>query len=152
MKHNRSVVAILLLGTILGTVIGCGDDVKRAAVKGKVTIDGTPLPDGVITFVPLDKANAQPGGSPIANGQYAISAANGLAAGEYQVQIRADRPTGKKEWDGMGDERLPASKKHYVDKMESYIPAQYNDRSTLQATVELGKVNVRDFDLHLPKK
>ena len=52
----------------------------------------------------------------------------------------------------MGDERWPASKKHYVDKMESYIPARYNDRTTLRVTIELGKVNVKDFDLQLPKK
>jgi hypothetical protein len=117
----------------------------------KVTIDGAPLPDGLISFVPLDK-NGQPAGTAIQNGHCSIGADKGLLPGEYQVQVRAERPSGKKEWDGMGDERWPASKKNYVDRMESYIPAQYNERTTLKATIELGKVNVGDFDLHVPRK
>ena len=153
MKLKRSVVATLVLGCFLGTVAGCGGEAsKRAAVKGKITIDGAPLPNGVIEFLPLDKQSGQPGGSAIETGQYAISAEQGLLVGAYQVQIRADRPTGKKAWDGMGDERWPASKKNFVEQMESYVPARYNDRTELRAKIESGKVNVYDFDLQLGSK
>jgi len=151
MKRKVSVAAVVFLGCLLGTVPGCGGS-NRAAVKGKVTIDGAPLPNGLIEFMPQDKQSGQPGGSVIENGQYAISAEKGLLAGDYQVQIRADRPTGKKVWDGMGDERLPASKKNMVDVMESYVPARYNDRTELRAKIEPGKVNVCDFDLQLGGK
>jgi hypothetical protein len=152
MKPKRSWIAVFVFAFLLWTVGGCGPASDRAAVKGKVTIDGAPLPEGVIEFVPLDKQKGQPGGSAIENGQYAIAAEKGLASGDYLVQIRADRPTGKKVWDGMGDERWPASKKNYVNLTESYLPARYNDRSALKATIELGKVNVHDYDLQLDKK
>jgi hypothetical protein len=153
MKFQRSILAILAVGGLPWAAAGCFGEVSpRAAVRGRVTLDGTPLPNGLIEFIPLDKQKGQPGGSAIENGLYAINADKGLFEGDYQVQIRADRPTGKKEWDGMGDERWPASKKHYVDVMESAIPARYNDRTTLKATIARGKVNECNFDLQTGKK
>jgi hypothetical protein len=151
MKCKVSVRAVVLLGCLLGTVSGCGGS-NRAAVKGKVTLDGVPLPDGSIDFVAVDKSTGNTGGARIANGEYAIRAEQGLLPGDYQVQVRADRPTGKKVWDGMGDDRAPANKKNLVDQMESYIPTRYNDRTELRTKIELGKVNVCDFDLQLGKK
>ena len=153
MKLQRSLIAVLVLQSALWLVAGCGGGgSKRMAVHGKITVDGTPLPNGLIDFLPLDKQNGQPGGSAIEHGEYAISAEKGLLAGDYQVQIRADRPTGKKIWDGMGDERWPASKKNMVELMESYIPVRYNDRTELRAKIESGKANVHDFDLQLGGK
>jgi hypothetical protein len=151
MKRKRSCVA-LILGCILGTAIGCARDVpNRAVVKGTITIDGAPLPTGSIDFIPMDRGG-QPGGAAIEKGHFAISADKGLMAGAYKVQVQAQRPTGKKVWDGMGDERAPASKKNYVNVMESYIPAKFNNRSTLTVNIELGKVNECNFDLQLDKK
>jgi hypothetical protein len=153
MNRTRSLAATVLWVFILCIGGGCGPAAtKRAAVKGRVMIDGAPLPNGLIEFIPVDKQKGQPGGSAIENGHYAISAENGLFAGDYQVRIRADRPTGKKVWDGMGDESWPASKKNFVNVMESYIPPRYNDRSTLTATIEPGKVNEWNYNLQLDKK
>jgi hypothetical protein len=117
-----------------------------------VTIDGAPLPDGSIDFIPVDARAAQPAGARIDQGEYAIAADQGLLPGEYRVQIHAERSTGKKIWDGMGDERAPAGKKNMVDQLESYVPARYNSRTELKATIELGKVNECNYDLHLGKK
>jgi hypothetical protein len=151
MKRKRSCVA-LVLGGILGTALGCARDVSnRAVVKGTIMIDGAPLPTGSIDFIPMDK-RGQPGGAAIEKGHYEISADKGLFAGDYKVQVQAQRPTGKKVWDGMGDERAPASKKNYVNVMESYIPAKYNNQSTLTATIEVDKVNECNFDIQLDKK
>jgi hypothetical protein len=100
----------------------------------------------------MDTKTGQTRAEPIKDGAYAISADRGLFAGEYRVLIRAMKPTGKKHWDGMGDERRPASQKNYVDEMKPYIPARYNDQSTLKAKVEAGKVNEFDFPLELGKK
>src|SRR5262249_43246424 len=116
------------------------------------TVDGSPLPQGSIEFIPLDPRMGQTGATGIKDGQYAISAERGLVAGEYRVQIRALKPTGKKYWDGMGDERRPASQKNYVEEMKPYIPARYNDQSTLKAKVEPGKVNEFDYNLEIGKK
>jgi hypothetical protein len=142
--------AVVLLGCVAWTACGCGGS-PRAAVQGKVTIDGAPLSEGSINFIPVDPHSAQTAGAKISRGEYEIAADQGLLPGEYQVQIRAVRPTGKKVWDGMGDERAPASKKNMVDQVESYVPARYHDRTELRAKIELGKVNVCDYDLHLGK-
>jgi hypothetical protein len=68
------------------------------------------------------------------------------------VEIRADRRTGQKVWDGMGDENAPASQKKMVDQLEPYLPARYNDETQLRAKIELGKVNVYDYALQLDRE
>jgi hypothetical protein len=145
--------AVILLALIAWVPGGCTRGPSdRGAVKGKVTVDGSPLAQGSIEFIPVDPKLGQTGATGIKDGQYAIAAERGLLAGEYQVQIRAERPTGRKHWDGMGDERRPASQKNYVDEMVSYIPAKYNDRTTLKAKIEPGKVNEYDYNLEVGKK
>jgi hypothetical protein len=153
MKCKRFVTAVFFLALIAWTPGGCTRGAAdRGAVRGKVTVDGSPLPEGSIEFIPMDPRQGQTGSTGIKNGEYAIAAQGGLLPGEYQVQIRAERRTGKKHWDGMGDERRPASQKNYVEEMESYIPAKYNDRSTFKAKVEPGKVNEFNYNLEVGKK
>ncbi len=152
MTHFRFVACSVLLLCLTGIACGCGGGMRRAAVKGKVTVNGAPLPEGTISFVGLDKHAGPSAGAAIAKGEYAIAAAQGPVEGNYQVQIQAFRGTGKKTWDGMGDEHAPASKKRMVEQTEPYIPTRYNDRSELRAKIEYGKVNVHDFDLQLDKK
>ena len=153
MTRARSTAAVLSSISILCAAGGCAPAVsERAAVNGTVTVDGAPLPNGLIEFFPVDPRKGQPGGAAVENGRYAVSAEKGLFAGDYQVRIRADRPTDKRVWDGMGDEKWPASKKNYVAVTESYIPPRYNDRTTLTATIERGKVNEYNYDLRLDKK
>ena len=151
MRRNLASRAIVLWGCVVGLACGCGGS-PRAAVRGMVTLDGAPLPEGSITFLPVDPRSGQTAGAKVVQGEDEIAANQALRAGEYQVQIRAIRPTGKKIWDGMGDARAPASQKNMVDQIESYVPARYNDRTELRAQIEPGKVNVCDFALHLGKK
>ena len=148
MRKHQSVALLVCLAWI---ACGCGGS-RRASVTGKVTIDGAPLPEGSIDFIPVDRRAAQTAGTRIHQGEYEIAAEQGLLPGEYLVQIRAVRPTGKKVWDGMGEERAPAGQKNMVDQIESYVPARYNDRTELRAKVELGKVNEFDYALQLSKK
>ncbi len=149
---RRLALGAVLLGSCLGwMVIGCGGS-PRAAVLGKVTIDGAPLPEGSITFIPVDRHSGQTAGAKIVQGEYELAAEQGLLPGEYEVQIRAVRPTGKKVWDGMGDDRAPAGQKNMVDQIASYLPVRYNDRTELRAKIEPGKVNQCDYALQLGKK
>jgi hypothetical protein len=151
MNHKLASGAVALLVCVGWMACGCGGS-PRAAVRGMVTIDGAPLPEGSIDFIPVDAHAAQTAGAKISQGEYEIAADRGLRPGEYRVQIRAVRPTGKKIWDGMGDERAPASTKRMVDQVESYVPARYNDRTELRAKIELRKINVCDYALFLGRK
>ena len=117
-----SIASLVLVGCLTLAAGGCGGS-ERGAVRGRVTV----------------------------NDEYRIDAARGPVAGEYRVQISAFRKTGKKVWDGMGDENAPASRKNYVEEVEPFIPAEYNEQSRLRAKIEGGKVNVCDFDLRLGK-
>jgi hypothetical protein len=127
---------------------GCSGS-NRGAVSGTVTVNGEPLNEGQISFVPMDPALGPTSGATISNGQYQIDAVRGPVAGEYQVQIHAFRKAGKRIWDGMGDEKARPEQKNYVQELAPYLPAKYNDKSELRATVVAGKVNIQDFHLQL---
>ena len=140
-------LGVAIFSGLLVVVIGCGGS-TRGAVQGKVTWDGDPLEEGAISFIPLDPKLGPTAGAPIRNGEYVIDAARGPVAGEYRVQINAFRKTGRKIWDGMGDEKASASQKNFVEEGgEAFIPPRYNKDSDLRATIQAGKVNHYDWPL-----
>lgn len=70
--------------------VGCGGPVKRA-VSGTVTLDGKPLDEAVIMFVPLD-IQAGKTGAAITRGRYDVPREGGLLPGRYRVEIADDPP------------------------------------------------------------
>jgi hypothetical protein len=140
----------LLCLTAIVTLAGCGGGSGRGAVLGQVTVNGQPLEAGEIAFVSTSPTGGPTAGAPIQNGKYQITADQGPLGGEHQVQIRAFRRTGKKLWDGMGDERAPATSKTFVEELEQYVPARYNEASELRAAIVAGQTNKIDFDLQSP--
>ena len=148
---DRRIAGLVLICGVALMAAGCGGS-NRGAVRGKVTADGKPLQEGEIAFVPVDAKQGPTAGAVITDGEYQIDAARGPFAGEYQVQINAFRKTGRKRWDGMGDEKAPASQRNYVEEVENFIPAKYNSASGLRAVIKAGEVNVYDFDLTLGGK
>ena len=69
---------------------GCGGPVRRA-VAGAVTLDGRPLDEAVILFVPIDAGGRKSGG-PIVAGRYEVREDVGLPPGRYRVEIADDPP------------------------------------------------------------
>lgn len=81
--------------------IGCGEDVaKRYPVSGKVTLDGVPLGNVEITYVPdAEKGNNSKlscGGRTAADGTYTLSTVGpaGVPAGWYKVVVLTSFPGG----------------------------------------------------------
>jgi hypothetical protein len=72
----------------LAAMSGC--EPAPRAVEGRVTLDGKPLNEAVILFVPLAKGRKKTGGV-IVDGKFHLAAINGLHSGEYRVEI-ADNP------------------------------------------------------------
>src|SRR5262249_13896346 len=70
------------------TLAGCSDPDGPRAVSGFVKLEGQPLKEGCISFVPVDKQGPE-SGAPITNGEYEIPADHGLKPGTYLVQITA---------------------------------------------------------------
>jgi hypothetical protein len=117
---------------------GCGPSGPEiASVAGRVTMDGKPLPNATVVFIP---ENGRPAGaSTDENGNYVLNFSQGRKGaipGKNTIRITTQRdPT-------PGDETtksIPGSKET--------IPMRYNTVSELEFTVEPKKKNIANFDL-----
>jgi hypothetical protein len=136
MFENASLMAGRALSLCLFLLAGCGA-ATQASVSGKVTLDGAPLDDATISFVPTSGGQRSAAWSTIQAGQYTIAEKDGLREGPYRVEIRALRSTGEKT--NPIDPTLPAQSKEA-------LPARYNSRSELAATIKPGS-NIANFEL-----
>ncbi len=125
---------VLLTSSImlLMLIVGCGGagvaDPKLVPVQGKVTLDGQPLPNAIVTFIP-DKGPPS-GAITDAEGKYEMrfkSGAHGAVVGTHSVTISTDM-------DGTG--AAGAEKVH----------ARYNKETNLMAEVKPGP-NTHNFDV-----
>ena len=125
-----SAAAIALFG--MSILSGCaGGDVgikppPLGKVRGTITLDGDPLADALVQFDPGTARGSS--GMTDGEGVYKLSfdeKTEGAAVGEHKVRIMTKVAAGE------GAER---------------VPAKYNEKSELKATVEEGD-NSLDFDL-----
>jgi hypothetical protein len=72
-------------------LLGCGRDPSGA--HGRVTLDGQPLSEALIQFVPSGSGRRKAVAT-IVNGEYSLSADEGLLPGHYRVDIVDDPPLG----------------------------------------------------------
>ncbi len=133
-------------------LLGCGGE-DLGSVTGKVTMDGQPLPNAIVTFVP--EGGGRTGiGKTDANGEYTLVFAGGEGAtiGKNKVAVttapeaaevsgmRSDSPEYAAQASGgtMSDYSKPA----VIEK----IPARYNKSTELTFDVTSGS-NVYDIEL-----
>ena len=135
---RRVLFSYTLLGAFVLVCVGCGQGPSnRASVAGKVTVDGKPLEEGSIVFVPTEGTTGPTAGGRIRNGNYTIGSKKGPVVGTARVEIRAVRETGRISTFG-----FDAGQKERVQ----YIPARYNEDSQLRADLKRGR-NSLDFEL-----
>ncbi len=118
---------------------GCGkhdDPLNRQAISGSVTLDGQPLQQGTISFLPLEKKDTS-GGATITSGKYSVAREQGLAPGKYKVMISASKSgvAGGQEAPGM-----PVM-------AAELIPEEYNTKSDKSVDVTVKGPNTFDFDI-----
>lgn len=94
---RRAGVLMQRLGMLLGValVIGCGADkptFPAARLEGNVTVDGKPIAEGNLQFVPRDVGQAPVTGAAIVDGRYL---AERVPLGKLRVVINATKETGK---------------------------------------------------------
>src|SRR5438874_9840314 len=128
---ERLSVGLFCLVPLLGCGAGAG-----ASVSGKVTLDGSPLDDATITFVPTVGGQRQAAWTTVKGGQYAIAAKDGLGTGQFRVEIRALRATGEKA-NPNEPTMIPA---------REILPSRYNSKSELAVEIKRGD-NTADFEL-----
>lgn len=133
---NRGFAAFCLGSLLLVAASGCGSGPKLLDVEGAVTLDGSPLGEGEIVFVPEEKKFGPDAGQ-IKDGRYKMKA----KSGKSKVEIRSVRAVpGKKVASAAG----PGAPAEAV--MENIIPDQYNVSTTLSAEVAPGKTT-HDFSV-----
>lgn len=133
-------VSLLAASTVLMGSIGCSDGqfADLGQVTGRVTMDGKPLPGVAVNFLPETGRPAM--GRTDDQGEYElvyIRDVRGAEAGEYQVQIVTPFE--------------PKTIEESHQKRMEPIPARYNKRTTLTATVDQGD-NTINFELTSAKR
>src|SRR4051812_2388316 len=88
LTRHAPLIACLLA---LALAAGCSDG-SKATVSGKVTLDGEPLKEGLIKFLPAD-GKSQNADAPIKDGQYMAT----MPPGEKRVEISAPKVVGKRK-------------------------------------------------------
>jgi len=123
-KTSSSVFGVLLVLSALYTIVGCGhkpDLPPIAEVTGSVTLDGRPLPSGVVQFVPDESKGTKgpPGVGYIDNdGSFEIVTAGvaGALVGHHKIKLHAEE----------GD-----------SPPRSLVPRRYNNEKTSGFTAEV---------------
>jgi len=136
--HASRLVGLFVVCGALAVATGCSQQVQ---VRGTVKLDGQPLDNGSITFIPVDPTKGNTAGATISNGSYQIQGDNLPPPGAYRVEIRSQKKTGK-----MIPAGSPAPPGTMVEETVSAIPDKYNKASTLQSEFKTGS-NTFDFDL-----
>jgi hypothetical protein len=128
-----------LLPLCLALLVGCGE--RLPTVSGKVTIDGKPVPEGMISFQPV--AGGAIAVAPIQpDGSYEVKTGTdaGLKEGEYTIVVQAPKGI------------IPApTPQNPNPKFERWVPAWYGNPETseLKYTVTPGS---HTHDLELTSK
>jgi hypothetical protein len=128
-------LALVLLAVIS---IGCGQssDLDKVVVRGTVTLDGQPIPNGELRFIPTNGTKGSISGGPIKDGAYVAQGRGGVPVGEHRVEIKAYRSS-TKPGQPVSPEGGPA---------EQYLDKRYNEQTTLTAKID-ASTETRDFQL-----
>ncbi len=138
LRYLRFLLFSSLPVVMLLAFMGCsssGPDI--AYVSGRVTMDGKPLANAAVLFIPEDGRPAA--ARTDADGRYVLNfteGRRGAIPGKNSVRITTQREA---EQDENGKTVVPAARET--------IPMEYNAASTLEFTVEPKKKNVANFDL-----
>jgi hypothetical protein len=119
----------------LCAAIGCGGGAKTGQVEGTVTVNGNPLLEGAILFIPVNGDTATAGGQ-IAEGKYSVE----VPVTQHQVQISANV---------IDTQKTPPNATADQIVMKQLVPNRYNVESELVMDV-VGGVNKKDFALTNP--
>jgi hypothetical protein len=151
MSRNKQSSGSLLrlvrdIGALLGVIVatwsasGCFSGKAKYDVQGQVTLDGHPLEEGSILLVPTDATTGTTTGGQITQGQFRLTGAQAAPPGEYKVEIRATRKSGRMVQKAMGapGELMP-------EMIEAVAP-RFNTASQLRVVVTSGPTTA-DFQV-----
>jgi len=98
-----------------------------STASGTVTMDGEPVPKGMITFVKQDGDVAREGAI-IADGRFVAK----LRPGEYKIELNSQKTTGTRTQKGFD------GKDEVVEMTAELFPERYNAKTTLTTKIGPG--------------
>jgi hypothetical protein len=133
----KSFIHVLAAFTIVVAASSCGSRDPQPplyAISGRITYQGKPLETGKVVFIPTEVGGGKAYYAQIQNGEFRGEA----TAGEKNVQIISERPTGEVIKGDRGEEFIVT---------ESVLPKQYGEFSKIMFTVETHPNNELVLDL-----
>jgi hypothetical protein len=120
---------------------GCADSgPPTAEVSGTVRLDGRPIEEGSIQFIPVGVSRGPGAGGIIQDGKYHIPQKRGVVVGTNRVELRAFKNAGTK----IQDPTAPPGIR--TEARVQAFPPEFNDRSTVVKEIQAGS-NAIDFDV-----
>ena len=113
-------------------LMGCSASKTHGIVNGTVTLDGKPLQEGTVRFVPTE-GDSQTASAIITDGQFVAE----VPVGVVRIEYSAPKVLGKQRMMEGSPE---------VDIVGELLPERYNIRSQLIMNVEMGQ-NSHEIDL-----
>lgn len=137
---------VAILGIAVLVLAGCGHGLtgERQPVSGTVTLDGKPLPYGLIEFS-QDADRGQLQTAVVTDGKFNLPASAGLPVGHYTVCLHPYVPEADVLDTVSEKERLA------ISAASDLIPQNYRRRGSLEAVVEAGGKSDLAFALSRPK-
>lgn len=124
--------------SLAGLLLLCGCASDESSILGTVNLDGKPVAEGDIRFIPIEANRGSDAGAVIRDGKYKVVVKE-LATGKYRVSIRGYKHGGRMEPDPLGGPPMKGT--------EQIVPKRYQgENSELVKEITLG-VNRLNFDL-----
>lgn len=169
MVEQIQMVKTLLFTVVLSalcTLVGCGGRADLAKATGVVTLDGEPVPEAKIMFMPLDGGPRNSFGTTNEKGEFKLSTFgmnDGALVGRHAVTITKIDTSGQTQFDknelankgygGASYEAMmgPGAASKNEKKKKFIIPEKYSqkDKSGIEVDVVKGETNY--FPLELTK-
>jgi hypothetical protein len=140
MQQSMYLPRIMTLVVAASVLAGCSNEPPYGDVFGKVTLDGKPISEGAIRFVPIDGKTSSAGAL--------------IKDGEYRQKVRINKVRVEISSPNLAvrAQRSPTSKPGELVESDveatptDLIPARYNVNSDLELDLNPGD-NPQDFDL-----
>jgi hypothetical protein len=140
-----SFIRVIGLAFALAFVAGCSAGDDRVEVTGLVTLKGTPVKSGTISFEPLDGQKSRATAT-VSNGDFNIPKESGLSPGKYLVRVSAG--DGKTAVNPVNPDSPPGPGGGTNIISKELVPSDWNVKSKQERTVTSGAPN--RFDLVIP--